>query len=161
MQDSARVAGPADVSRAVGRPGRRQHAADVLAVLDAAGKPGRDRGAGRAGLVYFTTQAHENHLFFALPLLSLAWPTRPWLLAPFGVITLTLMLNMVLHDQLVLEALGRGLDDPLVEQLRLFNAALNVGCLAGWSIWAAARRPAAADVSASGGPEETSHAAAH
>ena len=24
----------------------------------------------------FTTQAHENHLFFALPLLALAWPQR-------------------------------------------------------------------------------------
>ena len=61
---------------------------------------------GVLGWFTFTTQAHENHLFFALPLLSLAWPTRRSLLVPFGIISLTLLLNMVLHDQLVLEALG-------------------------------------------------------
>jgi hypothetical protein len=99
---------------------------------------------GVLGWFTFTTQAHENHLFFALPLLSLAWPSRPWLLVPFGVVSLTLLANMVLHDQLVLEGLGRSLDDPLVEQLRLFNAALNVLCFVGWSIWAVARRPSPA-----------------
>ncbi|MBV9579697.1 MAG: hypothetical protein JO057_14000 [Chloroflexi bacterium] len=96
---------------------------------------------GVLGWFTFTTQAHENHLFFALPLLSLAWPARPWLLLPFGVVSLTLLLNMVLHDQLVLEGLGRSLDDPLVQQLRLMNAALNVACWVGWSIWAAVRQP--------------------
>ncbi|MCA1647601.1 MAG: hypothetical protein LC797_19765 [Chloroflexi bacterium] len=50
---------------------------------------------GVLGWFTFTTQAHENHLFFALPLLSLAWPTRRWLLAPFALITLTLLANMV------------------------------------------------------------------
>jgi hypothetical protein len=109
---------------------------------------------GVLGWFTFTTQAHENHLFFALPLLSLAWPTRPWLLAPFGVISLTLLLNMVLHDQLVLEALGRSLDDPRVEQLRLLNAGINVACFTIWSIWAAVRRPAI-DVSPSSGPVGT------
>jgi hypothetical protein len=99
---------------------------------------------GVLGWFTFTTQAHENHLFVALPLLSLAWPSRPGLLAPFGIISLTLLMNMVLHDQLVLEALGRSLDDPLVEQLRVLNAALNVACCVGWSIWAVARRPAPA-----------------
>jgi hypothetical protein len=99
---------------------------------------------GVLGWFLFTTQAHENHLFFALPLLSLAWPARPWLLVPFGVLSLTLLLNMVLHDQLVLEGLGSSLDDALVERLRLCNAALNVACFAGWSVWAAARRPTVA-----------------
>jgi len=102
---------------------------------------------GVLGWFTFTTQAHENHLFFALPLLSLAWPTRPWLLAPFSVISLTLLLNMVLHDQLVLEGLGRSLDDPLVERLRLLNAALNLACFLAWSIWAALRRPTVAAAS--------------
>lgn len=155
MQDSARVAGPLtyrEVSAVLVGASmlltfwlyctRRASLAETAAL-------------GVLGWFTFTTQAHENHLFFALPLLSLAWPTRPWLLAPFGVITLTLLLNMVLHDQLVLEALGRSLDDPLVERLRLLNAALNVGCLVGWSIWAVARRPAAEDVSPGGGPVET------
>src|SRR5206468_2177890 len=83
---------------------------------------------GVLGWFTFTTQAHENHLFFALPLLSLAWPTRPGLLLPFAVMSLTVASNMMLHDQLVLQALGRDVDDGLVQQLRLIDAALNVGC---------------------------------
>jgi hypothetical protein len=146
LQDSARVVGPLtyrEVSAALVAASmlltfwlywtRRASLAETAAL-------------GVLGWFTFTTQAHENHLFFALPLLSLAWPSRPWLLAPFGVISLTLLLNMVLHDLLVLEALGRSLDDPLVEQLRVLNAALNVACLAGWTVWAVARRPVPAEV---------------
>jgi Gpi18-like mannosyltransferase len=96
---------------------------------------------GVLGWFVFTTQAHENHLFFALPLLSLAWPERRSLLVPFGVISLTLLLNMVLHDQLVLESLGSGLDDPRLQSLRLYNAALNVACCLGWCLAAALRAP--------------------
>jgi hypothetical protein len=96
---------------------------------------------GVMGWFTFTTQAHENHLFFALPLLSLAWPARRSLLVPFGVISVTLLLNMLLHDQLVLERLGSGLQDPLVERLRLANAALNVLCCLGWCALAALRPP--------------------
>jgi Gpi18-like mannosyltransferase len=103
---------------------------------------------GVLGWFTFTTQAHENHLFFALPLLSLAWPGRRSLLVPFGVITVTLFLNMLLHDQLVLESLGSGLEDPLVERLRLANAALNVLCCLGWSVLAALRQPEEAAASA-------------
>ena len=99
---------------------------------------------GVLGWFCFTTQAHENHLFFALPLLSLAWPGRRWLLAPFAAVTLTLFLNMVLHDQLVLESLGYGVDDAVVERLRLLNAAMNVAAFLGWSTWAALRTPATA-----------------
>jgi hypothetical protein len=98
---------------------------------------------GVLGWFCFTTQAHENHLFFALPLLSLAWPGRHSLLAPFAVVSLTLLLNMLLHDQLVLEGLGFGVQDALVERLRLLNAALNVACFLIWSTWAALRSPIA------------------
>ena len=103
---------------------------------------------GVLGWFTFTTQAHENHLFFALPLLSLAWPTRRSLLVPFGVITVTLFLNMLLHDQLLLEALGAGLQDPFVERLRLANAALNVLCCLGWCVTALLRPPEQAALSA-------------
>jgi Gpi18-like mannosyltransferase len=103
---------------------------------------------GVLGWFTFTTQAHENHLFFALPLLSLAWPTRRALLLPFGIISVTLFLNMLLHDQLLLERLGAGLEDPLVARLRLANAALNVVCCIGWGVLAALRRPAETAVSA-------------
>jgi Gpi18-like mannosyltransferase len=96
---------------------------------------------GVLGWFTFTTQAHENHLFFALPLLALAWPRRRSLLIPFGILSLTLLLNMVLHDQLVLEGLGRRLLDPDVERLRFVNAAINVLSCLGWSLFAALRTP--------------------
>ena len=103
---------------------------------------------GVLGWFTFTTQAHENHVFFALPLLSVAWPTRRWLLVPFGVLTLTLFLNMFLHDQLLLESLGRDIHDARVERLRLINAALNVACCLTWAVWAVLRAPAAGPASA-------------
>lgn len=96
---------------------------------------------GVLGWFAFTTQVHENHLFFALPLLSLAWPSRRGLLVPFAVMSLTLLLNMFLHDQLLLERLGRGLQDPLIGRLRLANAAANVTCCVGWAALAALRPP--------------------
>ena len=101
---------------------------------------------GVLGWFTFTTQAHENHLFFACR--CCRWPGRRGrsLLVPFGVISVTLLLNMVLHDQLVLEALGRELDDPLVERLRLANAALNVVCCLGWCVWPAAAPERAASL---------------
>jgi len=89
---------------------------------------------GALGWFVCTTQAHENHVFFALPLLALAWPTRPSLLVVFGVLSLTLLGNMVLHDQLVLESLGRDLNDPLVAMLRNVNAAANVLCFLAWGL---------------------------
>jgi hypothetical protein len=96
---------------------------------------------GALGWFVFTTQAHENHLFFALPLLSLAWPARPKLLIPFAVLSVTVLLNMALHDQLLLEALGSNLNDPLVLNLRLLNAVANVGCFFAWATVAAQRAP--------------------
>jgi hypothetical protein len=96
---------------------------------------------GVLGWFTFTTQAHENHLFFALPLLALAWPTRRWLLAPFGVISVTLLLNMLLHDVMLLERFGIGIHDSPIEQLRLVNAAANVACCLVWSVWAVIRVP--------------------
>jgi hypothetical protein len=94
---------------------------------------------GALGWFVFTTQAHENHLFFALPLLALAWPERHALLVVFGLLSLTLLLNMLLHDQLVLESLGLDLADRSVRLLRVFNAGLNVVTWLGWTAWAVLR----------------------
>jgi Gpi18-like mannosyltransferase len=96
---------------------------------------------GVLGWFTFTTQAHENHLFFALPLLSLAWPTRPSLLVPFAVLSLTLLLNMALHDTFFLEGLGSKVEDPLLVRARFGNAALNVVCWLGWAVAALVRAP--------------------
>ncbi|GAC1324455.1 MAG: hypothetical protein NVSMB2_22570 [Chloroflexota bacterium] len=100
------------------------------------------------GWFTFTTQAHENHLFFALPLLSLAWPVRRSLLAPFIAVTIILLLNMFLHDQLVLERLGLELNDALIETARLANAGLAVATCLTWTLAAALRAPENPDVSA-------------
>jgi hypothetical protein len=94
---------------------------------------------GALGWFVFTTQAHENHLFFALPLLALAWPERRTLLTVFGVLSLTLLLNMFLHDELLLESLGSGTGERSVHLLRVFNAGLNVATWFGWTGWAALR----------------------
>jgi hypothetical protein len=89
---------------------------------------------GILGWFVFTTQAHENHLFLALPLLALALPARPSLAWIYGLLSLSLLLNIALHDQLVLEALGTDVGDPFVLNLGLANAALNVACWVGWSL---------------------------
>ena len=84
-----RCVGPLTYRTLAAGAGRRRVAADVLAVLDAARQLAEAAALGVLGWFTFTTQAHENHLFFALPLLSLAWPTRRWLLVPFGIVSLT------------------------------------------------------------------------
>ncbi|MBV9358620.1 MAG: hypothetical protein JO023_24180 [Chloroflexi bacterium] len=94
---------------------------------------------GALGWFVTTTQAHENHLIMALPLLSLAWPTRRSLLVPYAVLSLTVFANMALQDPLTIETLGRDLQDPLLVDLRLLNAAINVLTLVVWSVWAALR----------------------
>lgn len=97
---------------------------------------------GTLGWFLFTTQAHENHLFFVLPLLSLAWPSRPKLLAPYAALSLTILLNMALHDQPLLQVFGRALDDPLAVNLRTCNAIANLAVWALWATWGAVRLPA-------------------
>jgi hypothetical protein len=96
-------------------------------------------GLGALGWFVFTTQAHENHLFFALPLLALAWPERRGLLVVLAALSLTLVLNMLLHDQLLLETLGTSMDERDVRLLRVFNAGLNVVTWIGWTAWAVLR----------------------
>lgn len=93
------------------------------------------------GWFAFTTQAHENHVFFVLPLLSLAWPTRRGLLVAYVMLSLTLFLNMFLHDQLVLESLGWDLHDPRLDAPRLANAALTVMTCLVWLSVAVRRAP--------------------
>jgi hypothetical protein len=147
VQDSARVFGPLTYRTIAGALVGAVFVLTYLLYWTGRASLAEAAALGVLGWFTFTTQAHENHLFFALPLLSLAWPTRRSLLVPFGVITVTLFGNMLLHDQLLLEALGAGLQDPLVERLRLANAALNVLCCVGWCVLAALRPPASATVS--------------
>jgi hypothetical protein len=93
------------------------------------------------GWFAFTTQAHENHLFFLLPLLALAWPSRPGLLLVYGVLTLAILLNLVLHDLLIVEGLGLTITSSPLPLLRSVNAALIVGTFVAWAGWTIFRAP--------------------
>jgi len=87
------------------------------------------------GWFMVTTRAHENHAFFALPLLVMATPTSRFYWMMFWLLSLTLFLNMAYHD-FGLEAwrLARfSAQDWLT--LQLFNAAMNLALLLVWAAW--------------------------
>jgi hypothetical protein len=91
-----------------------------------------------------TTRAHENHAFFALPLLVMATPTSRFSWWIFWLLSLTLFLNMAYHD-FGLEAwrLARFTFEEW-QTLQFINAGLNVALFVAWSacLWP---RPAPAD----------------
>ena len=101
-----------------------------------------------AGWFFFTVRAHEYHAFFVLPFLAVAWPDEPRRLLPlYATASLALLLNLGLHDPLVVGPLG-GLPTPEVPlpgwfvALSLADVALFAGLLAGLAL---ALRPGAAD----------------
>jgi Gpi18-like mannosyltransferase len=86
------------------------------------------------GWFMVTTRAHENHAFFALPLLVMATPRSGFYWAMFGGLSLTLFLNMALHD-FGLEAMRLSLLPPETWlRLQLANSALNVALFLVWSV---------------------------
>jgi hypothetical protein len=108
---------------------------------------GRTRLAEAAALAtlgwfLFTTQAHENHLFLALPLLALAWPERPRLLVIFGVLSVTILINMAAGATAarITSALANDADGRIIATLRNMNAVINVICFGVWAVWAARRK---------------------
>jgi hypothetical protein len=83
-----------------------------------------------------TVQAHENHSFFVLPLLAVTLHTGRWPRVAFAVVSVTLLINLVLHSP---EIWGRELADfmhlpPGRLALSLCNAAANVALLACWTV---------------------------
>jgi hypothetical protein len=81
-----------------------------------------------------TTRAHENHDIFALPLLVMATPRSRFAWVVFGMMTLTLLLNMALHD-FGLEAFRASLLPPETwVRIQLANAGLNVIVLVAWTV---------------------------
>ncbi|MCC7369827.1 MAG: hypothetical protein IT306_15475 [Chloroflexi bacterium] len=98
------------------------------------------------GWFMFTTRAHENHAFFALPLLVMATPRSRLAWAMFGMLSLTLFLNMTFHDY-GLEETRQALFGPDTwRRLQLLNAGLNVVLFGIWSVWVW-RQPRTARVS--------------
>jgi dolichyl-phosphate-mannose-protein mannosyltransferase len=86
------------------------------------------------GWFLVTTRAHENHAFFALPLLVMATPRSPFHWLMFAAISTTLFLNMTLHDY--------GLQDWWIDvlgsenwtRIQLLNATANVALFLIWSV---------------------------
>jgi hypothetical protein len=94
--------------------------------------------SGMASFIAFawfmvTTRAHENHDMFVLPLLVMATPRSRVAWGVFGVLTLTLLLNMALHDFGLEEIRAALLPPESWTRLQLANAALNVLVLLVWS----------------------------
>jgi dolichyl-phosphate-mannose-protein mannosyltransferase len=59
-----------------------------------------------AGWFFFTPRAHEYHAFFVLPFLAVVWPTAPRLLWLYLLCSVSLLLNLALHDPLLMGALA-------------------------------------------------------
>ena len=100
-----------------------------------------------AGWFFFTPRAHEYHAFFVLPFLAVAWPSRPALLRLYALTSISLLLNLALHDPAMVGALAAPPDPsaPLpgwYAALTLVNVGLFAALLAGLG-WAL--RPGRAD----------------
>lgn len=85
------------------------------------------------GWFLVTTRAHENHAFFALPLLVMAAPRSRFHWLMFAAVSTTLFLNMTIHD-FGLEGLRASLAGPeFWLWVQLVNAAANVALFLIWS----------------------------
>ena len=84
-----------------------------------------------------TVQAHENHSFFVLPLLAVTLHEGQWPRLAFAVVTVTLLVNLVLHSP---EVWGPDMADFMHLHgarltLSLANAAVNLLLLACWTVF--------------------------
>jgi Gpi18-like mannosyltransferase len=89
------------------------------------------------GWFMFTTRAHENHAFFALPLLIMATPRSVFAWGMYGMLSLTLFLNMTFHDYGLEEVRLAFVGPETWRRLQLANSALNLILFLVWTarIW--------------------------
>jgi len=86
------------------------------------------------GWFLVTTRAHENHAFFALPLVVMATPSSRFSWAMYGLISMTLFLNVALHD-FGLEPLRRSLfTSEALMRIQLANAGLGIAIFLVWGL---------------------------
>ncbi len=93
------------------------------------------------GWFMITTRAHENHAFFALPMLAVAAASSRFLAAVFAVISTTLFLNMVMHDFSLVAIRDAWFSGGTWVRLQLANAGLNLLVLLTWARWLAVSQP--------------------
>jgi Gpi18-like mannosyltransferase len=85
------------------------------------------------GWFCFTTQAHENHSFFVLPLLVMAAPISIAARVLLALISCTLLANMVLHDPAIIAETSDVLSAGPRHSLQIMDSWLNLLILAGWT----------------------------
>jgi Gpi18-like mannosyltransferase len=87
----------------------------ILVALRLRGLRPRDRlfsfiGLLTIGWFVVTVRAHENHLFMALPFLAVAWALDRRYAVVFGLVSASLLLNLALHDPLLMSNWAAGPD---------------------------------------------------
>jgi dolichyl-phosphate-mannose-protein mannosyltransferase len=87
----------------------------VLVAVRMRGLRPRDRlfsfiGLLTVGWFLVTVRAHENHLFMALPFLAVAWALDRRYVLLFGLVSASLLLNLALHDPLLVGNWAAGPD---------------------------------------------------
>jgi Gpi18-like mannosyltransferase len=87
------------------------------------------------GWFVVTVRAHENHLFMALPFLAVAWALDRRYGLLFGLVSASLLLNLALHDPLLVSNWAAGPDpnQPLpfaIVAAQVLNVAMNLLALA-------------------------------
>lgn len=86
------------------------------------------------------TRVHENHMFMVLPLLAVAMAGDARLRWVFGVLSVTFLANLALHDPPLASILWKVSAQPYWQPLQLANSAVNVLVLLGWAVMLGARR---------------------
>ena len=89
------------------------------------------------GWFLVTTRAHENHAFFALPLLVMATPRSRFYWLMFAGISTTLFFNMTFHDFGLEELRASWFGPQTWLRLQLLNASANIVLFLIWSahVW--------------------------
>jgi hypothetical protein len=84
-----------------------------------------------AGWFFFTPRAHENHSFFLLPFLAVAWPAQPRLFGLYLLASLALLANLALEDPLIVGQVSQaGLTGAARPSWFVVLTVLNVGMFA-------------------------------
>jgi dolichyl-phosphate-mannose-protein mannosyltransferase len=85
------------------------------------------------GWFCFTTQAHENHSFFVLPLLIMAAPVSVAARVLTVLVSCTLLVNMAFHDPAIIERTMDLLSDATRYRLQILNSWVNLAVFGGWT----------------------------
>ncbi|MDP2728576.1 MAG: hypothetical protein Q8P59_13670, partial [Dehalococcoidia bacterium] len=103
------------------------------------GRLGGPATLGVAAFVGFSffmlpTRVHENHMFMVFPLLALALAGEARLRWVYGILSVTFLANMALHDPPLAAAFWMKAAQPYWEPLQVANSILNTAALLAWAL---------------------------